>query len=150
MHVVCYVDSFFQCINVSCERWRTLNLHWSLWLLGGKFSWEQEHFWKEPTPINLFIYLFIFPFIYVCIYVFIYLLVLKPEKIQSDISSFKGLPCSLLLTKIESDLNFIRQVIKRGEVWPDSTLRCRSGTLNVLHSRDKPEPPSPTSQMQRF
>lgn len=41
MHVIDYMDSFFQHTNISCERWRILNLHVWLWLLSGKFSLEK-------------------------------------------------------------------------------------------------------------
>lgn len=70
----------------------------------GNFHENKNTFGKK---LHLLIYLFI--------YLSIYLFVLKPEKIQSDISIFEGLAYSLLLTKIESDLNFIWQVIKHRE-----------------------------------
>lgn len=41
------------------------------------------------------------------------------------------------MTKIGSDLNLILKVIKYTKVWPGSTLYCRSGTSNVLYSREK-------------
>lgn len=79
---------------------------------------------KNPFGKNLYI-LVLFFFLW------------KPEKIWSGASIAEGLACSLLMTKIGSDLNFILKVIKYTKVWPGSTLYCRSGTSNVLYSREK-------------
>lgn len=82
MHVIYYMDSFFQHTNICCEKWWTQSTC-VVMVLGGKFSPEKEPFWKELIYFSIFLFLW------------------KHEKIWSGTSIAKGLDCVLLMTKMK-------------------------------------------------